>query len=85
MTYEDKTLFIRGNVRMDDSNPNIAPQEDYKGAIQLVITDGLVESIDVCVLPGFERRNLVLIPSTVDKVMPNPFTTVLDRNKSQQV
>lgn len=81
MTQEDKTLFITGNGRIDDYNSSNAPWEDLKGAIQLVINDNGVESIEVCTLLGFERLDRVQIPSTEVNVMYNPFTDCPDWNK----
>ena len=50
ISQEEKTLFIRGSMRMTDYNSNKAPWENYKETIRSEVISEGVESIRRCAL-----------------------------------
>jgi len=73
ISQEVKTLFIRGNVRMNNYNLLKAPWEEYKSTIQSVIIKEGVESIGRCALSGCKELEGFSIPSSINTINANPF------------
>ena len=73
ISQEDRTLFIRGNGRMNNYNSPKAPWEEHKSTIWSVITEEGVESIGRCALSGCVELKSASIPSSVTTINSNLF------------
>ena len=70
---EDKTLFIRGNGRMNNYNSNKTPWEDYRDNIWSVVIEEGAESIGRRALSGCRELEEFSVPSSFATINTDPF------------